>query len=230
MAGTLNALGLIACIVITILCLVFAGRRSCSRVRILFSFFGLALYFIMLWPAMAHACNKGNAFNQILIPCICQFVSLCFVRVNWLRRAAVGVLVILTFALGFQFTHLVHEPGYLGNPGAHSRTVNSNLHHLDWKFQEKSAYEQTTSDDIGWVRDVLPLDEDSKFYLEEMPDLAKSQRTWHTWLTGLYAVTYTPSDVWYLGNNPEQYEFPLELRPRPNSLPIAKQEAPEPTP
>ncbi len=215
MAGSLNALGLIGVVALTLLTLFVRKPQKCSSRQFAMSVF-LASPVVILAPLLnLHLCRAGLPFTQWLIPAMCIVLVGTFARVNWLRRVVVVVLMVAAIQLSFHFTSLVHRRGYTGNPSSNDGVRRAYLHVLREDLVD-SGLDTQQQFPSGWLRDIV--DEELEVYegFEHLRSLGNVSHLWHTWFTRIYRVTSTPADVWYPGGVLADSLEHIELRARPD--------------
>ena len=217
MQGSLHAIGLIACPVLVVAVIAVSKRAPLSVRRICIAVLVSLLAMFIADTVSVHACIAGQPLTQWLVPGLCMVAVLCSIESVACRAIAGSVLALLAIALSLQFSHLVHEPGFTGNPSEFLSARDRKIRLL----AELIAFDTSDSYPQGWVREVLPLGslpEDDRAaiadLLGQLDQRAKATHAWHTWLTGLYVTEPVHTDVWYLGGPPQEGAVSLELRDR----------------
>ena len=216
MAGSLNALGLIGVVALTLVALFIRipkwhnSRQLTIRVLIVFP----VAFFAMM--VSTHLCRSGEALTQWLIPAVCIILVRSFTRINWLQHAAVSALVVAALGLSYHFVHIVHLKEYTGNPASGEGVRRVYLHVLREDLVE-SGLDTQQHFPSGWLRDIV--DEELEIYagFEHLSSLGIVSHVWHTSLTRIYRVTDVPADVWYPGGVLADSLEQIELRARPES-------------
>lgn len=216
MAGSLNALGLIGVLALTLLAIFVRKPQRCSSKQSAMSVF-LAMTVVLFAPSLTiHLCRAGQPLMQWLIPAVCIVLVGTFTRNNWLRRVVVLVLMAAAIGLSFHFTSIVHMKGYTGNPSSSEGVRRTYLRALREDLLD-SALDPQQQLPSGWLRDIV--DEEFEVYagFEHRRSLGNVSHVWHTWLTRIYWVTSTPADIWYPGGVLADSLEQIELRARPES-------------
>ena len=210
MHGTINAIGLIACVALTAAALIFADRQRASLKQILIGVLIALSTMIGAGVVSAHLCRAGQPFTQWLIPCICIIAIVSKVHRLGLRISATAILVIAAFVLSFHFSELVHWSGYTGNPHEAEHLQQARLRGLAESLRANESLDELPA---GWLREVAPaLDAESVAWLEDLDSQPEMRRYWHTWLTWIYRPHSLPADVWYPGGPIAENASRVELR------------------
>lgn len=115
MAGTLNAIGLMAVMLGTVLVLWRYGKwpptfwQVITGIVIAF----LAICFTSIFTT--HACDAGNPATQLLIPGLCILIAYPSLAHKKARSVTTATLIVAMLVLGFEFTEIVHTSDYTGN-------------------------------------------------------------------------------------------------------------------
>lgn len=216
MAGSLNALGLIGVVALTLLAIFVRKPQRFNSRQFAMSVF-LALPVVILAPLLTvHLCRAGQPFTQWLIPAMCIVLVGTFTCVTWLRRVVVVVLMVAAIQLSFHFTSLVHRKEYTGNPSSGEGVRRVYLRVLSEDLVD-SGLDTQQQFSPGWLRDIV--DEELEVYaiFEHLRSLGNVLHLWHTWFTRIYGITDVPADVWYPGGVMADSLEQIELRARPSS-------------
>ncbi|MEE8155735.1 MAG: hypothetical protein V3T53_12350 [Phycisphaerales bacterium] len=216
MAASLNALGLMGVVALTLLAIFVRKPQRCSLKLFVRSVLLAIAAVILANVASFHMCYAGHPVTQWLIPSVCILLAGLFARVNWLRRVAVAILMIAAIQLSFYFTSIVHMKGFTGNPSSGERVRRTYLRVLREDLVD-SGLDTQQHFPSGWLRDIV--DEELEVYAgsEHLSALGIVSHVWHTSLTRIYRVTNVPADVWYPGGVLADSLVQIELRARPKS-------------
>ena len=215
MAGTLNALGLLLVIGLTIVVLRKHGRFPRHLLSILFGLLIASFSLIIASFFTVHMCNAGQPVTQLLIPGICFVI--CYVALE-AQPPSWWWLIMLFFAplaLGFHFTMVVHSDGYTGNPRSGNRALlsqqRSDLQLLKGYYEERLEANNSSWDSSytpgplatsgAWQVLVDRIDDSERegvVYLLTSKEF-ETYRLWHSWLTGIYGQRSHPLKLWYPG-------------------------------
>jgi hypothetical protein len=226
MLGTLNALGLLLVVGLTVWVLVKFPSHAKSFLKVLGALLSGFGVIILCLTFTMHFCHRGEPFAQSLISGLCLILVMIFTRRNIITVASALVIVLLAFALSFHFVNIVHEDGYTGNP----KRVNQSWH----AEQESKAREldaamglcvQKSHDSVSypaaWFTD-LPVQKGIMHYMPDYETIESFSHThnviayplWHSWLTGIYGRRMTDVYLWYPGGTVAQAIGHLEYRER----------------
>jgi hypothetical protein len=153
----------------------------------------------------------------MLIPSLCVLMVMMFVDRAVIRRIVTLTLVVAAVTLSIGFSQIVHLDRYTGNPDSVETDRNDAIYYLNSELSKVVRSDSALS--AGWLREVLVLSSvpDAERVirrLDRLDEFGTARRTWHTWLTGIYQVESTPSDVWFTGGIPGTYVTQLEVRQR----------------
>jgi len=224
MAGTLNALGLLFVIGITIAALRRHGRVPRQFRSVLF---GLLLAILSMFIASVfstHMCKAGSPVMQLLIPAICFVI--CYAAVDTQYRWELPVLFLAPLVLGFHFSVLVHQEGYSGNPRGANRTIRfiqqddttQLKQYCEFVLKEKPALGDRryppgllASSGAWQVLGGEVTDEKLRQHYLASKGI-HTYRLWHTWLTGIYGARRYTAHAWYPGGKLKDAVPRLEYR------------------
>ncbi|MFN0059849.1 MAG: hypothetical protein ACKVX7_15430 [Planctomycetota bacterium] len=195
MQGHLNAVGIIACVVVTGVTIALSRRRSMSSMHLALGVLSLLVTCFLVAIIAFHRCGLGQPFSQWLVPGLCCMVVVCAVERPWLRRIIAAVLMIAAVGLSHQYSDLVHEPEFAGRRTGYWEDLRS----LD-PLTEMLSKRQEGKLDAGWIRDLVPdLTEVERAVLADLKVKHRYSEFWHTWFSNLYHVDLVPADVWFTG-------------------------------
>lgn len=207
MPGNINALGLIATVVFTIVILCKLGRKPEGIKQVIRNIiFFILIFLIVMILIPDHMCHAGNPVTQWAIPLSCLLCILIFIRHTKIRIIAILISMITAVGLSLYFIDLVHTSNYIGNP---EESIRTNKFRMEYNLElvketlKKVATTNQTVYPSGWllesdVKQFIPEDETKR--LLDNSHFAETYKLWHTYLTGLYGVKENSKMViWYPG-------------------------------
>ncbi|HWB20733.1 MAG TPA: hypothetical protein VG711_10560 [Phycisphaerales bacterium] len=215
MAGTLNAIGLLLCVGLTIAALVWGGVRKPTVRRVaggVGSGIFAAILFSLFTPTLG---NAGDPLMQWAIPCVCFMFVVCLVRSDQWRQRTALLLMIGAIVLSAHF--MMGGLGHRSYTGFGNRRPAAEMA-LAKSLRKECAMillDHSVSYPAGWVEEVIPVeDEDIQNGLQRLHEKCRISHCWHTWLTGMYRVEYVPADVWFTGGTLAEDGGTFEVRER----------------
>lgn len=214
-AGTKHAVAMMALLVAVVPPLAVLKRRRPTNRQFTIALAFAALGMFTASSCAAHLCREGQPRTQLLVLGPCLLLILLFVKSTAWRRTLGALTFLGMLGLSNQFSDIVHEPGWTGNP-EWDRGMSVTLR----SHRQCAASVAADSDDpaaempAGWLREmpVWPTMQDR--FVGRLPARREITATWHTWFTGLYRYTAIPQDLWYPGGPLAEGMTRLELRDR----------------
>jgi hypothetical protein len=161
--------------------------------------------------AGSHLCREGQPARQVIILGFCLLLMLTFVASLAWRRVMGTCLFVGMAGLSFQFSALVHTPGWTGNPGFEGieaqvfRSMKANAVNFVADVGDVTWPE-------GWVRDLPVGNELQEIFEGTQLHRRHIRRVWHSPITGLYHYHRVPQAIWYPGGPFREGVKKLELR------------------
>ncbi len=116
MSVTINAIGIIAVLVLTVLLLIKWGEKPKSGKPIMAGICcSLALALISITVSF-HACHNGQPFLQWLLPSLSLGLFVIFIKGKWKLILLISIMIISSMLLSLQYAALVHTDRYIGVP------------------------------------------------------------------------------------------------------------------
>lgn len=164
----LNALLTIATGVISIgLAVAFRDNKRCRTLKVYLVASGLfVLSAIVGITSSFHTCREGHAYYQWIIPSLGVFLVWIFVRHRNIRIVAGILLLMMGAVISNNFSSIVHEHGYTGNP------INA-VRERDLQIEACQSRNESGVD---------------------CPPPVTTNTFWHTWLTGIYRIEEIKTD------------------------------------
>lgn len=216
MAGTLNALGLLAVIGIAIFVLWRHGRRPKRFWPVLL---GIMWGFVAMVVTTALCTEPG--FMQLTIPALCIMVTYPALEDRQTRQLYQGVFGIAMLTLCVHYVIIVSNSSYTGNTGRINHVMKQieqiNCEHIEELVQQTPKLGQQ-SYPAGYLN-RLPLshylnaDDRSQLthYLKPVR-IYTAYPLWHTKLTGLFGRRSHEVQLWYPGGRVREAITHLEYR------------------
>lgn len=215
MQGTVHAIVLVALPVAVVIALAAMKRRAPTSRQ-----FTIALAIAAVGTLAApmfnhHMCLEGEPRMQWLILGPCLLLVLLLVNSPAWRRTIGAVVFIGMMGLSCHFTDLVHERGWTGNPN-----WDGGANAVFRSLRQSAAVVASDSENpnvemaAGWLRDLPVWPAVQDLFGDQHPVRRELNRTWHTWLTGLYRYSSVPQDFWYPGGPLADGITKLEMRDR----------------
>lgn len=150
----------------------------------------------------------GVPVIEWLLPLTGVLVVGFYCKSNKLFAAYSASALIISLVLCGNYIALVHGGGYTGRPSVSEH---------GWRNSELNAVRSAESDLRKTFPEEAIVPEGPVATLvgnEEYNHVEKihARRTWHTWLTGLYAIERRDAVVWCRGGEPEALSSRIEIR------------------
>jgi len=114
MSATINAIGILAVFVLTILLLSKWGEKPKGPISIVAGICcSLALALLSVTFSF-HSCHHGQPFLQWLMPSICLGLFVIFIKGKGKLIVLISVMIISSMLLSLQYAALVHTDRYTG--------------------------------------------------------------------------------------------------------------------
>jgi len=228
MAGTLNALGLLFVIGLTVVMLRKYGRFPKRFMSVLFGLLiaGISLIIASIFTTVSYS----QPFTQIIIPCACFALCYAAFEDSYLPQWVLVVLFFIPLVLGFQFSVITSGNGcYTGIPGLANRAAStqqhSNLKQLKVYYELEFYYQPavlnhtypsgpfSASEAYQVLIDHLQNQDDKQIVAKFLTSKEyHPYRLWHTWLTGIYGQRSRQLTLWYPGGKLKDAVERLEYR------------------
>lgn len=227
MAGSLNALGLLLVVGVTIIIVIKYGCFPRGFKPVLNGLLWGALAWLVAAMFTRILWYEGLPFTQILIPAVC--LAICVSTLEGQPHLTKVIYFLFPFLasllLGIHFLVLVGGNNYNGNPKWINIYVHS--HQQQNLVQVKSIFFGTVSSKPRLAQTIYsagPLSASLAMQLFSAADrdtishfvrsgTYSAYPLWHTWLTGLYGKRFHPATLWYPGGKLEDAIDRLEYKP-----------------
>jgi hypothetical protein len=220
MPGSINAIGLITTIFLTIFILWKLGSRPEGIKQVIVAIISPLLLFLLGTLLSFHCCNAGVPFTQLVIPAICLGCIIAFIRDIKIQKLSGLAIIVMAIILSDHFLNLVHTADYTGSPQSIIRDKNRFIEHNLMREKEILRRKSTNDDYIypsGWI-ESSGADRESPFTMAPQFSHLSTYKTypyWHSFITGLYGKKSKIMDIWYPGGRIKDNIDKIEFRERP---------------